>query len=161
MKTRMTLAAGIAIAALAATAVIGGSHADKEALAAVKARKATMTLYAYELGVLGGMARGTIDYDAAAASTAASNLAKITSMNQMRIWAPGTSTAELGEDVTEALPKIWESGSKAAEIGQELASAAAAMEAAAGNGLEDLRGAIGAVGKTCGACHESYRTPKS
>ncbi|MEX0339731.1 MAG: cytochrome c [Arenibacterium sp.] len=159
MKTRTSLVAGLAIAACAATAVFSGGHADKAAMAAVKARKATMTLYAFELGALGGMAKGDIEYDADAAKAAASNLAKISSMNQMRLWMPGTSTAELG-DATGALPAIWESGSKAADIGKELAMAAAAMESAAGEGLDSLRGAIGAVGKTCGACHDDYRKPQ-
>lgn len=156
MKIKTSFVAGIAIAACAATAVFSGGHADKAAKAAVKARQATMTLYAFELGALGAMAKGDVEYNADAATAAAANLAKVTSMNQARLWLPGTSTAELG-DATGALPALWESGSKAADIGKELAMAAVAMEAAAGEGLDSLRGAIGAVGKTCGACHDDYR----
>ncbi|MBM1557029.1 cytochrome c [Sulfitobacter mediterraneus] len=52
---------------------------------------------------------------------------------------------------------MWQAGSTAAEKGMALAEAAIAMEQSAGAGLEALRGAIGAVGKSCGSCHESYR----
>ena len=38
-----------------------------------------------------------------------------------------------------------------------LSEAAAAMETAAGQGLESLQGAMGPLGGACGACHEDYR----
>ena len=38
-----------------------------------------------------------------------------------------------------------------------LISAADDMQAAAGDGLDALRGAIGPVGKSCGGCHEDFR----
>lgn len=156
MKTKMTVIAGLALAALAGTAVIADSHADKAALAAVKARQATMDLYAFNLGQLGAMAKGEVEYNADAATAAAGNLAKLTSMNQMAAWKPGTDNATLG-DVTHALPAVWESGSTVGEKAQALAEASAALEAAAGGGLDSLRGAMGPVGKACGACHELYR----
>lgn len=157
--TRLSLMAGVVVAGLTATAAIGDSHADKAALDAVKARKAVMTLYSFNLGPLGAMAKGEVEYDAEAATAAAGNLAKVASQNQARYWMPGTDMDTLGLDVTHARPAIWEDGSKAGEIGGQLAEAAAALEAAAGGGLDSLRGAIGAVGKTCGDCHETYREP--
>ncbi|MHA6262005.1 c-type cytochrome [Arenibacterium sp. CAU 1754] len=160
MKTRLTLIAGAIIAGLASTAAIGEGHADKAALAAIKARKANMQLYAFNIGLLGGMAKGEIDYDAAAASAAAGNLAALTQLDQSRYWIPGTDNAALG-DATDALPAIWESGSKVGESAKALVDAAAALDAVAGDGLEALRGAIGPVGKSCGGCHETYRKPKS
>ncbi|MFC4671747.1 c-type cytochrome [Seohaeicola nanhaiensis] len=157
MTTKMTVIAALALAALAGTAAIGDSHVDKAALAAVKARQATMNLYAFNLGQLGAMAKGEVEYNADAASAAAGNLAKLTSMNQMAAWLPGTDNATLGDDVTHALPAIWESGSTVGEKAGALREAATALEAAAGGGLESLRGAMGPVGKSCGACHELYR----
>jgi cytochrome c556 len=132
---------------------IAGGHGGNPA---VKARKAHMQLYAHNLGILGGMAKGEVEYDADAASAAANNLATLSSMSQRSYWAPGTSTAELGEE-TRALPAIWEEGSKAAEIGGQLAEAAAALAAVAGDGQAALGPAMGGVGQACGACHKAYQ----
>lgn len=143
------------LAALAAPVALAESHADKAALAAVKARQAHMQLYAHNLGVLGGMARGNAEYDAGAAQAAAANLAALSQLNQMSYWMPGTSNAELEE--TRALPAIWEDGSDIGAKSQGLVEAAMQMEAAAGEGLESLQGAMQALGGACGACHKVYR----
>lgn len=156
MNFRPTLVTGLAVAALLGTATLSGAQDDKAALAAVKARQATMQLYAFNLGYLGGVAKGDIEYDAAAATAAASNLAKLTSLDQSGYWLPGTDNAALG-DATKALPAIWEEGSEAGQIGMQLASAAAELEAVAGDGVDALRGAMGGVGQACGACHKAYR----
>ena len=37
----------------------------------------------------------------------------------------------------------------------------AAMQAAAGGGLESLQGAIGPLGGSCGGCHDGYRQPNN
>lgn len=161
MKLKPILAAGLLMAGLTGTAAIGGGHADPAIVAAVKARQSAMQLYSFNLGLLGGMAKGQIEYDAAAASAAAANLAKLTTLDQSRMWPPGSDTEALGAEMTAALPKIWTAESKAGEIGGQLKEAAAAMEGAAGNGLDALRGAIGNVGKACGACHDGYRQPKN
>lgn len=135
---------------------IAGGHGGNPA---VKARKAHMQLYAHNLGILGGMAKGEVEYDADAASAAANNLAALTAFDQRSYWAPGTSTDELGEE-TRALPAIWQEGSKAGEIGGQLAEAAAALAAVAGDGQAALGPAMGGVGGACGACHKAYQQPK-
>ena len=159
MKTGITLVTGLALAGSLATAAFSDGHADKATMAAVKARQAAMQLYAYNLGILGAMAKGAVDYDAGAASAAAGNLAALTSMNQMAMWPPGSDNGALG-DATAALPAIWAEGSKIGEAGMAMATSAAALSEAAGGGLDSLRGAIGAVGKSCGGCHDTYRQPK-
>lgn len=157
MRSGMLGIGGIMAAAVIATSAIGDSHADKAIEAAVKARQSQMTLYSFNIGLLGGMAKGEVEYDAAAASAAASNLAALSQLDQSRLWPQGSDNAALGADKTKALPAIWVAGSTAGEKGMALATAAIAMEQAAGGGLDALRGAIGAVGKSCGGCHESYR----
>jgi cytochrome c556 len=159
MTFKKTFLAGLAIAGIAATAAIGESHADKAAMQAVKARQAVMQLYAFNLGTLGGMAKGEIDYDAEAASAAADNLAALSGMNQMAMWPEGSDSDTLG-DATRALPTIWTEG-EIDEHTEALHTAAVALAETAGDGLDALRGGIGAVGKECGACHEEYRKPNS
>ena len=155
MKKHITI--GITLASVAfAGAVWAAGHAGNPA---VKARKAHMQLYAFNLGVLGGMAKGEIDYDADTAQGAANNLAALSTLNQRRYWPPGTSMDELGDE-TEALPAIWQEGSKAGEIGGQLAEAAANLAAVAGDGQEALGAAMGPVGGACGTCHKGYRKPQ-
>lgn len=140
-----------------AGAAFAGGHSGNPA---VKARKSHMQLYGFNIGLLGGMAKGEIEYDAAAAKGAAENLAALSSLNQSRYWVPGTSNTELGEE-TRALPAIWESGSKAGEIGGQMAEAAATLASVAGDGKDAMTGALGPVGKACGDCHKGYRQPNN
>ncbi|MEP3428833.1 MAG: cytochrome c, partial [Roseibium sp.] len=50
---------------------LGSAFADGKFDNAIKVRKALMSLYAWNLGQLGAMAKGEVDYDAEAAKTAA------------------------------------------------------------------------------------------
>lgn len=143
---------------LQAAALMGAVTAPalaQDGSAAVKARQAHMQLYAFNLATLGGMARGNIDYDAEAASAAASNLAALTTMQTGNYWLPGTAMGEL--EGSNALPAIWEAGSDVGAKAAALAEASAAMNAAAGEGLDELKAAMGALGGACGGCHKSYR----
>ncbi len=154
----ITLIGALAVSAMATSLVADGHADDKAKQGAVKARKAQMTLYSFNLGVLGAMAKGAVDYDAASAQAAADNLAALASLSQAGFWLPGTDSDSM--EGTRALPAIWSADSKAGAIGGEFAAAAMAMKAAAGTDLASLQAAMGAVGKTCGACHEDYRKPK-
>jgi cytochrome c556 len=154
MLKSITIALSLTAVTLAG-AVWAGGHGGNPA---VKARKAHMQLYAFNLGTLGGMAKGEIEYNAEAAQAAANNMAALSAINQGPYWAAGTSMDDLGEE-TEALAAIWAEGSTAGDIGRELVEASNALAAVAGDGQEALGGALGAVGKTCGTCHKAYRKP--
>ncbi len=158
MKSPITTKACIALVsvALVASAAWAGGHGGNPA---VKARKAHMQLYAHNLGILGGMARGNADYDAEAASAAANNLAALTALNQMSYWAPGTDSDAL-PDESRALPALWENIPDAISKGEALAVAAAALAETAGDGLEAVQAGLGPVGQVCGACHEAYQKPR-
>ncbi|NNE53003.1 MAG: cytochrome c [Sulfitobacter sp.] len=157
MNKSFALLGGLLAAAVIGTAAVSDGHANKAIEAAVKARQAQMSLYAFNIGLLGDMAKGEIEYDAEAATKAASNLAALAQLDQSRLWPPGSDNAALGTDKTKALPAIWTADSTARAKGMALVTAAVAMEQAAGGGLDSLRGAIGDVGKSCGGCHELYR----
>lgn len=152
MFKKVTLvAAGIAVAA---TAVFAGGHTGPFA-SEISARKSHMQLYQHNLGILGNMAKGAVDYDADTAGAAAANLATLTKMSQRTYWPAGSDSANNGN--TRALPDIWENFGDVAAIGGSLADAAGAMETAAGTSLEALQAAMGPVGGACGACHKKYR----
>lgn len=154
----MTLIGALAASAGATTLVADG-HFDERALSgAVKARQAHMSLYSHNLAVLGDMAKGEAEYDAAAAQAAADNLAALATMSQAGYWLPGTDSDSM--ENSRALPAIWQPDSNAQTYGMEMADAALAMQAAAGTDLAALQAAMGAVGQGCQTCHEAYRKPR-
>jgi cytochrome c556 len=114
-----------------------------------------MSIYAFNLGPLAGMARGRMDYDAEVASAAATNLAGIAALDQDRYWVEGSSHDDLEE--SEALAAIWDDPTGFGERKIALQVATADLAAVAGNGLEYLQAAMGPVGQSCGGCHEDYR----
>ncbi len=144
--------------ALAAAVVLAGSVSAQDPIAnAIGARQSLMRLFVYNLGTLGGMAQGKIDYDAASAQRAASNLAKLAAVDSSTMWVAGSDADAVSN--THAKADIWTNGAEFAGNFEKLAAAATAMEAAAGGGLDSLKGAIGAVGGACGGCHKAFRTP--
>jgi len=156
LKKSILLGAAFGVAATLAFAAGEGPTPQQRA---VKARQSKMTLYAFNLGLLGGMAKGDIEYDAQAAGLAASNLAALTSIYMPGAWMKGTDNFEM--EGTRALPDLW--SADPAEVGAKaktLDDAAQAFAQVAGTDLAGLRGGIGAVGKACGACHKAYRADK-
>jgi len=130
---------------------------DKSIERAVTARQSLMALNAFNIGPLGAMAKGEIPYDAKVASAAATNLSLLQQIDQSRMWPKGSDSETI--DKTRALPAIWEKYPDILTKHDDAAKAADALAAVAGNGLDALRGAIGTMGKACGACHELYRKP--
>ena len=157
---KSTLAIVSAVIGSVAVLAYADSHNnDKQIAAAIKARQSQMQLYAFNLGVLGAMAKEEVPYDAAAASGAANNLAALASMSQAGYWLPGSDSDSV--EGTRALPAIWAADSKIGDKGKDFVDAVSAMQSAAGTDLAALQAAMGAVGKSCGSCHETYRKPQS
>lgn len=153
MKNLKTL--GIAFVAVAAFGipVLAQDAADR----AITARQSQMQLYAFNLGQLGAMAKGTVDYDADAATAAAGNLVKLTSLAAGPMWVPGSDNGAKKD--TRALPAIWQNFPDVGAKVKAASDAAVALEMAAGTSLEALQGAMGAMGGACAACHKAYRAP--
>lgn len=149
--------------AILATATLGFVAApvlaDKAAEKAIGARKAQMQLYAFNIGQLGAMAKGEVDYDAGVAKVAAENLASLAALNGMAMWPQGTDSTSM-PDMTRAKVEAWTTWPAIAKDSEALVASSAALAAVAGEGLDALRGGIGAVGKSCGGCHKAYREEK-
>ncbi|TBX27884.1 c-type cytochrome [Nioella sediminis] len=153
--SKSLLAAAALTLPLAAT-VQGAGHGDNPYASHIAARQGYMQILAFNIGVLGGMARGNIDYDAEAAQTAANNLAAMAGVDGRPTWPAGSDNAALG-DATRALPAIWEDMGGFGEEWMAYGAAASGMADAAGNGLEALQAAIGPLGGSCGSCHRNFR----
>jgi cytochrome c556 len=123
----------------------------------IKARQGLMAYKAINIGVLAGMAKGEMEYDAAKAKAAADALAASAKMDQSMIWPPGSGNS--ANPASTAADSIWAEGSNIGELSDAHTAAADAMAAAAGTDLASLQGAMEALGGSCGACHKAHRVP--
>lgn len=154
--TFRVVALSAAGAMLAATAVFAASHGAKGPhAAAIKARQSQMQLYAFNLGQLGAMAKGEVEYNSEVATAAAANLATMTRLNAMAMWPAGSDNAQAAN--TRALPDLWQNFADVASKAEALSAAADTMASAAGTDLMSLQAAMGPLGGACGACHKAYR----
>jgi cytochrome c556 len=63
---------------------------------------------------------------------------------------------------TTASPTIWANWSDFFKLGQDMEAAASTLQAAAEDkDMDAVKGAFGAMTKTCGACHKPYRVKKA
>jgi len=141
------LAAGLAVAILSGEAL---AQAKPEQL--VKQRQAAMTLQGKYFGPMAGMAQGKIPYDAKIVQRNAGFLDNLSRM-------PWDGFAESTKDVkSAALPAIWSDSAKWSEAADRLQNEASKLYAVSRSGDEAaVKAQIGAVGKACGGCHESFR----
>ena len=152
MKRAITLTA----ATLGLALLTGTAFADGHINHAIKARQAQMNLYAFNLGALGAMAKGQVEYDSEAATKAATNLVTLMSLDQSNYWPQGSDS---GSAESRAKADMWANFPDVMAKGKATYEAAVAMQTAAGTDLDALRGAMGALGGACTACHKAYREP--
>lgn len=126
----------------------------------IKARQSDMQIRSFSAGPLFGMAKGKMPYDAELASKLANNLKTLLELDMGRAWKKGTGN-DAYPGKTTALPKIWTNYPDVAEKGKAYAKAVDELVAVAGNGLDALKGTIGAVGKGCKGCHDNFREKKN
>ncbi|MGI9480980.1 MAG: c-type cytochrome [Hyphomicrobiales bacterium] len=144
---------------LSVSLLSGVAFADGHFEKAIKARKAVMTIYAFNLGVLGAMAKGEAEYDSKVAMGAANNLLAAANLDASQLWPQGSDNKAM-PDKTRALPDIWTTYPKVVEHQKALIKALEALGPASGKDLQSLQGAMKAVGGGCGGCHKPFRAEK-
>lgn len=147
MKQTAPILAALAVVGAFATAVYAQT-ADR----AIKYRQGIMQAQGWHIGVLGGMAKGTRPYDKDVAMRSAKFVDQLIEM-PFDGFGPGT---ERGAP-TRAKPEIWKDKAKFDKYGQDAKIETAKLAAAAGNGLDALRAAIGPVGRACQNCHDDFQ----
>jgi cytochrome c556 len=149
MNKRLLLA-GLALALGAGVAQTALAQVKPEIL--VKQRQAAMTLQGKYFGPLAGMAQGKVPYNA---DTVAMNAAFLDALSRM----PWDGFAESTKDVkSAALPAVWSEGAKFKEAQENFQNAVQGLVKVSRGGDEATqKAAIGAVGKTCGGCHQNFR----
>lgn len=152
----MRLRTGLLATAAFAVTLTSAAFADDPIEDAIKARQGYFKLIKANAGPLFGMAKGDMEYNAEQAATFAANLKALTSMNNTTLWPAGSSKESM-PGKTRALQVAWDTYPAIMEKHEALITAVAELEAAAGGGVDALRGKIGALGEACKGCHDTYR----
>ena len=148
--TRSMLLAGAAL--LGATTALPAAAQFAKPEDAIKYRKAAFTVMARHFGLVAAMANGKIPFDAKAVADNA-EIAAVMSKLPYVGFVDGTDKGE-----TKAEPKIWAEMDKfkaaAAKMQEEMAKLSVVAK---GGNVDAIKTAAGDTGKSCKACHDSYR----
>lgn len=146
---RLVLAA--AAAAGLATALPAAAQFQKPE-DAIKYRKAAFTLMANHFGRVAAMANGRAPFDAAAAQANADLVVTLSKLPYAG-FIDGTSSGD-----TKAKPEIWSERDKFNAAAGKMQEEVVKLSAAAKTGnFDQVKAAVGEVGKSCKACHDTYR----
>ena len=115
-------------------------------------RRPVMKAIGGSMGTLGGMAKGEVPYDAAAA--AAAKTALVTAAKGI---PAGFETQGGADPTSEAKPEIWTSWE---DFVKKAGALTAAAEAADVSSAEAIAASLGALGGACKDCHSTYRVMK-
>ena len=119
---------------------------------AINYREAAMTLMSAHVGRIFAMANGKMPFDAKAVAENA-EIAAAVSTWQFTGFVEGSDKGK-----TRAEPKIWTEMAKFREMADKNHQDVVKLNEAAKTGnLDTIKAAVGAVGKSCKACHDSYR----
>jgi cytochrome c556 len=123
---------------------------------AIKYRQSAFTLLAAHFGRVAGMAQGKIPFDAKAAADNAALAATLAALPAAGFGA-GTDKGR----PQRALPEVWSKPADFKAAYDDMVGAMAKLDTAAKTGsLDNIKGAVGDVGKTCKNCHDNFRAEK-
>ena len=131
----LVMAGGIALA---------GNATDPD----VKARQALMDANGGAAKTLGGMADGTVAFDATAA--AAAKAALVADAADI----PAKFANNASDPASHAKPEIWTAMDDFKAKAGDLGKAAAALDTSS---LDGVKAGLGAIGGACKACHTAYK----
>mgnify|MGYP001209465346 CR=1 FL=1 len=134
--------------ALALVASAGVAQAKLQAQnPAVKARIAGMEEFRTHMKVLGNMAKGTLDYNAAQAAEA------LAAMQAGALTIVPLFEANEADPASEAKPAIWSNFDDFKAEAEKLVAAAQGADVSSEAGVQ---AAVQAMGVTCKSCHDKY-----
>lgn len=129
--------------------------AEEVATQATETRQALFKLLRYNLNMISGMARGSVEFDAAIAERNALRIAELAPLIPELFAASDTRRFSVS---TEALPIIWDRMDEFNEKANNLVNAANTFASTAKSGERNaILGGIRAFGAACGNCHETFR----
>lgn len=144
-----------AVAVVMGVAVAQGALAQAKPEVLVKQRQAAMTLIGKYFGPMAAMARGKAPFNA---SVVQRNAGFVDNLSRMPWDGFDASTRSLE---TRALPAVFNDAAKFKEAANRMENEAAKLVAVSKSGDEGaVKAQIGALGKSCGACHDDFRQKK-
>jgi cytochrome c556 len=142
-------------AVLVAGALVLGVGAVAAQQDIVKDRQATMKANGRALGgTLSPIAKGDKPYDQAAVDAAMAALQDC--VNKMPNAFPDSTKGLKGEGDYSSSPKVWDDKAGFAAKVESFAKVVTQAKAQIKD-LDSLKANVGAIGKECGSCHETYR----
>jgi cytochrome c556 len=148
----MKRSATAVVVALAFGVAAGAALAQAKPEQLVKQRQSVMTLQGKYFGPMAAMAQGKAPYNAEVVKR---NSAFLDNLSRMA-W-DGFDAGTKGVK-SAALPAIYDQPDKFKEAASRLENEAHKLYTVAQSGDEAaVKAQIGAVGKSCGGCHESFR----
>ncbi|MCZ2721652.1 cytochrome c [Marinomonas sp. 15G1-11] len=146
----------IALPIMLSSLLIGaGSVNAADVDKAIEIRQSYMSMIAFNVGIVGNMAKGKTEYDADIARNAAQNLELLSKINYQSMWPEGSSNADV--DDTRAKMEIWTDTDGFTEKHNNFAKSAQNLASIADKGLNNLRSGMKDIGGTCGSCHQGFR----
>ena len=143
----LSLAVGIAY--------VGDALAQAKADVLIKQRQAAMTLQGKYFGPLAAMAQGKAPYNK---DTVVRNAEYLSALSKMPWDGFAESTKDEKTVKTAALPAIWKDADKFKQAQANLQDEVSKLVHVSKSGDEAaVKAQIGAVGKSCGACHGDFR----
>jgi cytochrome c556 len=140
------------VVALALGVAAGAVFAQAKPETLVKQRQSVMTLQGKYFGPMAGMAQGKLPYNA---DIVQRNAAFLDNLSRMAWDGFDPSTKDVK---SAALPAVYEQPDKFKEAQARLENEAHKLYELSRSGDEAaVKAQIGAVGKACGGCHESFR----
>jgi cytochrome c556 len=147
---RTLFSIGVAVALTASA----GAFAQAKPEVLVKQRQAAMTLIGKYWGPLGAMAQGKAPYNA---DTVKRNAGYLNVLDKMP-WDGFSPETKGSSAKTAALPAIWNEPDKFKQAQERLQSEVTKLVQVSASGDEAaVKAQLGATGKACGGCHETFR----
>ncbi|GAB3377200.1 cytochrome c [Azotobacter armeniacus] len=153
---RKLMIGGLGAALLLATL---GVQAQLKPEDQIKYRQAGYNFMAWNMGrIKAQVVDGSVPYNKDQLAAAASAIAAIANSGMGSLFAPGTARDKMG-DKTRLKPEFFKNLDQANKLARDFTGAInkLASEAASGDQAR-IKTAFGAVGKTCKACHDQFRT---
>lgn len=147
----------VLIAALIGTSTLlasGAASAQAKPEDVIKFRKGVYQVVGWHMRPLGAMVKGQMPYDQA---LFAKNAEIVATMSKI---APEAFAAGSDKGETRAKPEIWSdaAGFKKAVDNFQAEATKLAQVAKTATSVDQVRGQFSALSKTCGGCHDNYRT---
>jgi cytochrome c556 len=148
MKLKLlTLAAAVALPAL-----VSANPAFKKTDDAIAYRQQTFQLMRIQIGNMGDMLKGKVEFNAETFQMRANNAAALSKMPWEAFYA-GTDKGD-----TSALPAVWTDNDTFMQKANAFADYADKLAVAAQSGdLKKIKPAFGAWAKGCKDCHKSFK----